>query len=264
MKTHAVRLVALSFSVLLAAAASLRADAVYVNSLNNYSVTVHDSSTIFNTTAGFNGNRADFGGPWGSNYVSGGPGWSGTQSFSATFNANSGNVFTGAYMNFGAWSFAVPEGSWLGLVMNWSLPGAVYTGTDKTTPIPPSGGYSWEIGTDSGTYQWSHAITQGGGGFEYMPFMDFPSQLLLNNVSSFTVSFQAYIYYGGNVFGDGKGSGLGFSDFQVAPTLVAGSPTNPDNPPGSTVPDTSATALLLGAGLIGLIGASRRLKLNAV
>lgn len=261
MKFQALRLVAASFSILLAAAASLRADSVYVNSATGYSVAVHDSSTIFNTTVGFNGHRADFGGPWGSKYIGGGATWSGTQSFSATFQSNPGKVFTGVYMNFGAWSFAVPEGSWLGLVMNWSLPGAVYTGTDNTPLFDPygPGGDFWEIGTDSGTYQWKHAINQGGGGFEFMPFMDFPSQLLLNNVSSFTVSFQAYIYYGGNVFGDGTGAGLGFSDFQVAPILAA---SDQVTPPGSTVPDAGATALLLGVGLLGLIGASRRLKMN--
>jgi hypothetical protein len=261
MKTHALPFIAVSLSALLAAAASLRADAVYVNSLNNYSVTVHDSSTAFNTTVGFNGNRADFGGPWGSTYVGGGSTWSGARSFSATFNANSGNVFTGAYINFGQWSFAVPEGSYLELYMDWSLPGAVYTGSDKTPLYEPygPGGIYWEIGDGGGVYRWKHAITQGGGGFEFMPIMDFASQLLLNNVSTFTLSFDIGIAHGGNVFGDGTGAGLGFSDFQVAPTLAAGEPVNPTGP---TVPESGATALLLGAGLLGLIGASRRLKMS--
>ncbi|MDQ5978236.1 MAG: hypothetical protein QG602_1210 [Verrucomicrobiota bacterium] len=263
MKTHALRLAAVSFSVFLAAATALRADAIYVNSATGYSVTVHDSSTIFNTTAGFNGNRTDFGGSWGSQYVGGGATWSGTQSFSATFQANPGSVFTGAYINFGQWSFAVPEGSYVELYMDWSLPGAVYTGSDHTPLYDPygHGGVYWDIGEGGGVYRWKHAINQGGGGFGFMSFMDFSSLLLLDNVSSFTMSFNLGIAHGGNTFGDNKGAGLGFSDFQVAPTLKAG---EPKDPPTATVPETGATAILLGAGLLGLLGASRRLKMNPV
>lgn len=262
MRTHAVRLVALSLSALLAAVASLRADSVYINPGNPYSVTVHDSSSVFNTMVGWNGSRADFGKSWGSYYVAGGPNWSGTQYFSATFQANPGSVFTSASIGFSQWSFSVPEGGYLHLYMNWSLPGSVYTGSNYTPNILPLGGTKWVVGDGSGQFEWRHAITQGGGGFEFMPIMDFGSQLLLNNVSNFTVSFAIGMAYGGNVFGDGTGAGLGFSFFSVMPVLTAGTLNSPVNPPGTAVPDTGATALLLGAGVLGLIGARRRLKMN--
>ena len=249
-----------SLCLLLVAAGSLNANPTYFNPTNPYSVTVNGSSTIFNTTAGFNGNRADFGGPWGSYYDNSvGRRESGPQSFSATFQADPGSVFTGVAMGFFLqWGFSSPESSYVVFQMDWSLPGSVYTGSNHNT-LSGTGGELWTIGSGGGHYEWKHAGPQGGGGFEFMPIMDFPSVLQLNNVSSFDVSFSAEIFYGKEYFGDGTGAGIGFSAFSVQPFMTAGDPVDP---PVSSVPDTGATAHFLGAGLFALFAAVRRQRFN--
>jgi hypothetical protein len=68
------------------------------------------------------------------------------------------------------------------------------------------------------------------------------------------VSISALILHGGNVFGDGTGAGLGFSAFQVSATTVPGTPAP------SAVPDAANTLMLLGAGLLGLLGAERKTR----
>jgi hypothetical protein len=256
MKSARIRTLPVLLCFLVPAAASLRADLTYFNPYSPFSVTVHDgSSSIFDSVLGWNGARADFGGSWGSTYdATLGNTSSGLQTFSATFHAGPGTIFTGAYLSFGQWSFSVPEGGYLHFFMDWSLPGSVYTGTNNTTGIAPNGGVYWAVGPGGGHYEWRHAINQGGGGSEFMSIMDFSSQLLLDNVSSFSVSFTAYMYHGGNVFGDNTGAGLGFSNFSVMPVFTAGTPTGP------AVPETGTTVLLLGAGLIGLLGAGARLN----
>jgi hypothetical protein len=222
-----------------------------------FSVQVGGTSTIFNSVVGFNGSRADFGAPWGSTWNSAQQNFSsGWQTFTATFQADPGNVFTSANLGFGQWSFSVPEGGWLWFQMNWSLPGGTYLGNnnlDDTYHTSP-GGTSWNVGQGHGNYQYWHYSNQGGGGFSFMPIMDFGSPLLLNNVSSFTVSFSALIQHGGGVFGDGTGAGLGFSAFQVSATTVPGTPAP------SAVPDAANTLMLLGAGLLGLLGAERKTR----
>ncbi len=218
-------------------------------------VEVGGSSSVFNSVVGFNGSRADFGGPWGSqwdvalqNYSTG---W---QTFSATFQADPGNVFTSAVIGFGQWSFAVPEGGWLWFEMNWSLPGSTYGGGNNVAYnyYNSPGGASWQVGSGGGNYQYWHHGNQGGGGFQFMPIMDFGVPLILGNVSTFSVNFSARIQHGGAYFGDGRGAGLGFSDFQVTAY------TAPGNPPPSAVPEFGATAALLGATLLGLLAVGTR------
>ncbi|MBI5692288.1 MAG: hypothetical protein HZC55_19575 [Verrucomicrobia bacterium] len=224
------------------------------NPLAPYSVDVGATSTVFNSLVGFNGSVANFGAPWGStwNFFQGNTS-SGLQTFTATFQADPGSVFTGANLGFGQWSFSVPDGGYLWFSMDWTLPGAVYTGSNhqiSTYHTFPSG-TSWQVGPGGGNYQWWHRSNQGGGGFEFMPIMDHGVPLLLNNVSSFSVTFSAIILHGGAYFGDGNGAGLGFSNFSVNPIVVPGVPSTP------AVPDGTSTALLFGVGILGLLSLGR-------
>jgi hypothetical protein len=141
-----------------------------------YSVTVGGSSSIFNTVVGFNGSRADFGSSWGSTWNATRQNYSsGLQTFTATFHADAGNVFTSANLGFGQWSFAVPEGGWLWFSMDWSLPGGTYLGNNNLDDdyFSSPGGISWNVGAGQGNYQYWHKSNQGGGGMEFMPIMDF-------------------------------------------------------------------------------------------
>ncbi len=243
-------------AVLLAGASRLGAGPVHAPNAP-YSVEVGASSTVFNSGVGFNGSRADFGNSWGSEWIAAQSNYStGWQTFTATFQADPGNVFTRATLGFGQWSFAVPEGGWLWFEMNWSLPGSTYAGTNNLddTYYTWPGGSSWQVGAGGGNYQWWHRSNQGGGGMEFMPIMDFGVPLVLGNVSTFTVGFSARIQHGGNVFGSGTGAGIGFSAFQVT------AETAPGNPAPNPVPEWGTTAALLGLGLIGLGVGRRRLK----
>lgn len=251
-RTTRLGLIFLSFS-LLAALPRLGASPIHAPHAP-YSVQVGGSSTIFDSVVGFNGSRSDFGTSWGSTWDASLQNFSsGWQTFTATFLADPGSVFTSAHLNFGQWSFAVPEGGWLWFEMNWTLPGGTYLGNNNVddTYYTSRGGTSWAVGSGQGNYQYWHWGNQGGGGFEFMPIMDWWSPVLLNNVSSFTVSFSARILHGGAVFGSGTGAGLGFSAFQVTADTVPGAPPPP------AVPDAANTLILLGAGLLSLLGAGR-------
>jgi len=174
--------------------------------------------------------------------------YSGLQTFNATFYADPGSVFTNASLSFGQWSFAVPEGGYLWLTMNWSLPGSSYSGSNNLVDTYYSypGGASWEVGSGGGNYQWWHRNNQGGGGFSFMNIMDFNVPLALSNVSTFSVAFSLYAFHGGNVFGDGNGAGIGFSNFSVQAITAPGAPAP------QPVPESGTTVFLLGVSLLGL------------
>jgi hypothetical protein len=215
----------------------------------DYAVEVGATSSIFNSTVGFNGSRADFGGPWGTQYDSNqGNTDSGWQTFNATFQADPGSVFTNATLSFGQWSFAVPEGGYLWFMMYWDLPGSSYSGSNNLddTYFTSPGGASWQVGSGGGSYHWWHRNNQGGGGFSFMNIMDFNVPLTLSNVSTFSVAFRLFTYHGGNVFGDGKGAGIGFSNFSVQAITAPGAPAP------QTVPESGTTVFLVGASLLGL------------
>jgi hypothetical protein len=202
-----------------------------------FTATLHPgSSTIFNTTQGFNGGRADFGGGWGYHHPTPGEnGSTGLQTFSATFNADPGSVFTGVSLGFEGWSFSNPENSWIRLYLSWD----VLAGSDSESG-------SWEF-QPSGP-------TQGGGGGLGLPIPD--SIVALGNVSSFTVQIRASIWSGGGgSFGDGKGASLGFSQFGVNTIYTEG------NPVTTPIPEPEVYAMMgLGLGLLGWIGRRKRLQ----
>jgi len=196
-------------------------------------------SSIFNTAQGFNGGRADFGGGWGYHHPTPGVnGSTGSQTFSATFNADPGFVFTGVSLGFEGWSFSNPDNSWVKLFLNWD----VLAGSDSKSG-------SWEF-QPSGP-------TQGGGGGLGLPIPG--SIVALGNVSSFTVEFEASIWAGGpGSFGDGKGAGLGFSQFGVNTVYTEGTPVT------TPVPEPETYAMMLaGLGLLGFMARRRKQQLAA-
>lgn len=201
-----------------------------------FTATLNSSgSTIFNTTQGFNGGRADFGGSWGyTNPMGGSVTTSGVQSFSATFDADPGSVFTNVSLGFEGWSYSNPENSSVAFYMNWN----VSAGSD-----------SW-----SGTYTFTLGGPQGGGGGLGLPIPG--SAIALGNVATFSVDFEASIWaWGLGYFGDGTGAGLGFSQFGVNTVTAAG------NPVTTPIPEPEIYAMMgLGLGLLGWMGRRRRLQ----
>jgi hypothetical protein len=237
--------------VLFAAGPALRADAVYYNGFANYTLTVHDESTVFNDWVNFNGAKASLGGSFS---VSGEPN-TGTNRVSgyvhATFQANPGYVFTGLSIAFDQWSYGNAHSfGGHGGSGSWTVPGSTYVG-DINPVDPGASSMAWSGSGDSGGWSYYRYVWWDGGGGQFQSLMGphgtYPIQL--DYVSSFTLMLNLALFAENN-------SGYGTSSLGLG-TFITGAPP-PVDPPVAAVPEGPLSAGLLGAVLFGTMLLGRR------
>ncbi len=229
-------LLSLAFSVtLIAAIPALRAGPIY-HAPAGFSVTVHDSSTLFNNNVTFNGSRTSLVGPAqvqnvgaGSDILSG--------FVTATFMADPGYVFTNALLSIGTWTFGNGAGAY-GHYGSWSIPGSTYAG-DINPPEDPFDLTAWSGSGSSGSFSRSNFQPWSGGGSDFQsimgPFGTYP--ILLDYVSSFTVTMDMTLWVHTT-------SAYTISALNVHTVMT-------EAPPVTAVPDGPIPFALFGAVLFG-------------
>lgn len=247
MKTHRLKSTLPSFGLmvgLLTAIPALMADTIY-HGVAPYSVTVHDSSTLFNNNVTFNGSRASLVGPAQvQNVGTGGDVLSGF--VTATFEADVGFVFTNVLLEIGTWTYGNGQGGY-DHDGTWSIPGSTYVG--DTNPPEAFDLTSWSGSGASGSFRRENYAWFNGGGSDFQsimgPFGTYP--IVLDNVSSFTVTIDMTLRALGT-------SGYTISAMNVHAVTTEGYPETP------AVPDGPIPFALLGSVLIGtmLLGARAR------
>lgn len=234
------------FLTLSLAAPDLRAGIIYDAPFAPFSVTVHDSSTLFNTTVGFNGGRAGLGGPVGLTGTEPGPSYASLSGLVvATFTADPGYVFDSVSLTFGQWSYSNSvEYGGHGYSGSWHIPGATYAGGTNPPEIGAVSSEAWSGSGSSGTFSRSDFTWWSGGGGGGRNLMD--GLILMNGMSSFTLTLDL------TVFVTNKSS-FGTSSFDVH-TAMSEAP-----PVGNPVPDALPVLPVLAAAMAGLVSLRRRL-----